>query len=147
MGLHSLAVSLMLSTGPMGRPGRLRLALRLAGLAGRAAGGSVAAPDGGVRDVDLTDAEFRELLRLAEEAGLPGRDPRVEAVVDTSDTSNVLLLRLAHEKGAHVLDLPMMASGYDGPDAPALRRFCGALLSMAGVRDGGVRHVLGGEAR
>jgi hypothetical protein len=146
MPLHSLTVSLMLSTGPIGRPGRLRLALRVAGAVGFPAGGSVVADGAAPRDVDFTDAEFRGLLRLAEDVGILERDPRVEAVADTSDTSNALLIRLAHEAGARAVELPMMCSGYDGPDAAALRRVCAALLAKAEVRDDVLWFYLAGRS-
>lgn len=62
----------------------------------------------------------------------------MEAVVDTSDSAVAVLLDLAHEKGVRRIELGLLSSGYEGPDAAALRAFFAALLALAGVRDPGV---------
>jgi hypothetical protein len=136
VSLRSLSVSLLLSSGPLGRPDRLRLALRCAGVEGLTAGGSVA-DDKGIRPFALSDDDLRLLCRLAEETGVLARDPCVKAVVDTSDHASRILLHIAHEEGSRLVDLGLMSSGYEGADAPALQRFCARLLACAGLRDEG----------
>lgn len=137
MSLRSLSVSLLVSSGPLGLPVHLRVALRGAGIAGLTAGGSIADEDG-IRAFLLEDADLRRLCRLAEDMGILERDPRVEAVVDTSDSAVAVLLDLAHEKGARRIELGLMSSGYEGPDAAAMKAFFAALLGLAGLRDPGL---------
>ena len=137
MSLQSLDVSLLVSSGTLGLPVRLRLALRGAGILGMGAGGSLA-DEKGIRAFPLEEADLRRLCGLAEATGILERDPRVEAVVDTSDGTVRALLDIAHEKGARRIQLDLMSSGYEGPDAAALQDFCAALLACAGVRDEGL---------
>jgi len=145
--LQSLSVSLLYTSGPVQQPPLLRLALSLAGApfpSGTRARGSAAVRERGFADFDLSAGDFDALRRAAEAAGFDRRVPRVEAVVDTSDSAAGLVLRVEHERGAFTLSLGLMCSGYDGPDAPALKAFLSLLLAKAGVRDPSILHDLAG---
>ncbi len=127
MSHGSLNVTLTCAAGRIGTPGRLILALRLAGIAGIATAGTVAERDGGFRDFAPSADDVRALAEMAD-----GLDfARVEARVDTSDTWHEIVL---HVNG-RTLALALMSTGFEGDDAPALRRFFARLLGSAGVRD------------
>jgi len=144
----ALTISLTTAAGPMLQPARQQLSLLASGLLLKNDlkwSGSVTERDRATRDFAATREQFQELGRAAEEAGLLERVPMVEPVVDTSDSFAWVLLHVAHEKGAQTLTLHLMSSGYRGPDAPALQRFFGVLLSLANVVDGSVLHDLAGR--
>jgi hypothetical protein len=137
MSHGTLNVTLTCAAGPVGTAGRLVLALRLAGIAGFATAGTVAERDSGFRDFTPSADDVRALAAMAE-----GLDfARVEARVDTSDTWHEIVL---HVNG-RTLALAIMASGFQGEGADALRRFFARLLASAGVRDESLRVQLTGE--
>ncbi len=136
-----LDVALLHVSGFLMQHRTLNLALRAGCVLfdnGAKGSGTVAEPKRGFVEFALGDLECRELCRAAEEAGLAERVPRVEVVADTSDRFAHVLLVVSHEKGSHTLQLNLMCSGYEGPDAPALQRFFALLFKAAGVRDGSI---------
>ena len=143
-----LTISLTCADGPMFQPARQRLSLYFSGMLVKEelkGSGSVTERGRTPRDFSVRREQFQELGRAAGEAGLLGRLPEVEQVVDTSDRFAWVLLHVAHEKGARTLTLDLLSSGYRGPDAPALQRFFGVLLSLAAVVDGSILHDLAGR--
>jgi hypothetical protein len=139
--LLSLDVALLHVSGFLVQQRSLNLALRAGCVLfdnGAKGSGTVAEPKRGFVEFALADGDCRELCRAAEEAGLAERPPRVKEVADTSDRFAQVLLVVTHEKGSHTLQLNLMCSGYEGPDAPALQRFFALLLKCAGVRDGSI---------
>jgi hypothetical protein len=143
----SLSLSLAVAKGPIGSGGRLELALRLAGIPGKPATGTVAEPSGGFREFALGDSEFKQLCRVVGELEIATREPRVRAVVDTSDGWTEVLLHLAHEAGERTILLRLFVSGFEGEDAVRLHRLFSLLLASAGVRDEGLRVQLTDEVR
>jgi hypothetical protein len=138
-----LTVSLTHADGPLGHPPRLKLSLYLSGLRlndGVQARGTRA----GSQEFPVTAAQFEELCRTAEATGFPIRLPEVEGKNDTSDRWAQVLLFLSLDGAAQTLDLSLLSSGFEGPDAPALRRFFSVLLSVAGVQDESIRFDLVG---
>ena len=142
-GLLSLDITLSHAGGFLMQPRSLNLALRAGCVLfddGAKGSGTVAEPKRGFVEFALGDRDCRELCRAAEVAGLAERPPRVKEIADTSDRCAQVVLVVSHEKGTHTLALNLMCSGYEGPDAPALKRFFALLLKAAGVRD---ENVLG----
>lgn len=135
----SLTVELVYSAGPLPDHGilhaGLRLAVRLIGLAGGPKAGTAAEPGSGFRDFSLSDTDFLDLCRLIGELAWAERPPRVSARADTSDGWARLLLHVSHEGGGRTLALDLQSSGFEGDDAPPLRRFLSILLGAAGLRD------------
>ena len=137
-GLLSLDITLSHVSGFLMQQRSLNLALRAGCVLfdnGAKGSGTVAEPGRGFVDFALGDLDCRELCRAAEEAGLAERAPRVKEIVDTSDRCAQVVLVVSHEKGTRTLSLNLMCSGYEGPDAPALKRFFALLLDAAGVRN------------
>lgn len=77
----------------------------------------------------------------------PPRIPDVKARVDTSDSWWEVLLRMRRDARIGELELSLMASGYEGPDAARLEELFDAVLAAAGVSDRCLGHVLAGERR
>jgi hypothetical protein len=143
-----LRVTLTVAKGPVFHPLRQVFSLYLSGMVykeGLKFSGSVAELEQPFRNFAASEEEFQELCRAAGAAGLTERLPKVDAVVDTSDSSAWVLLHVETEKGARTLSLGLLCSGYEGPDAAALHRFFGVLLSLAKVRDESVRIDLAGR--
>ena len=123
MSARQLTVSLTHADGPVGRPPRLKLSLYLSGLRlndGVQARGTRA----GFPEFSATAAQFGELVRTAEAAGFPGRLPKVDGKNDTSDRWAQVLLYLSIDGKSQTLDLSLLSSGFEGPDAPALNQPC-----------------------
>jgi hypothetical protein len=142
VSLRSLDVALVHVEGGLTGRRSMRLALHASCLlldAGPRGSGSVSEPDRGIAAFALSEADCRALCAAAEEAGLEDRVPRVSEVADTSDRFARVTLVASHEKGSRTLQLDLMHSSYEGPDAAALGRFFGILLRAAGVRDEAVR--------
>ena len=144
MSLHSLTVSLTHASGPIGRVAGHNLSIFLSALRLEAvkAAGSVSLRGRPTTEFSPTPEQIEALCRAAEEAGFADRVPVVEEVIDTSDRWAWVLLHVAHDRGARTLELHLLSSGYEGADAPALRRFFDLLLSVAGVADEAVRRDL-----
>jgi hypothetical protein len=145
---RSLAVTLVVSSGPIGGPPRMDMALTLAGVrfADRLrASGTVVERGSDFVDFVPGDAEFSVLCDLAVKAGFAERTPLVDAVVDTGDYARLLVLHVSHEGGGCTLELSLMSSGFAGPDADALRRFLAALFDCAGTSGGMERRDLRGS--
>jgi len=143
-----LTISLTCADGPVFQPARQRLSVFVSGLLLRNElrfAGGVAERGGSMREFSATREQFETLGRAAADAGLMERVPRVEPVVDTSDHVTWVLLHVAHEKGTQTLTLDLLSSGYQGPDAPVLRRWFAVLLSLAAVEDDAVLHTLTGR--
>jgi hypothetical protein len=87
------------------------------------------------RDVPLAEADAR---RLAELWAANESEPRVEGVVDTSDSSSRVALRVEGERPGG-LDLLLASSGFAGPGVPALRAFFAELFRVLGVRSASAR--------
>lgn len=138
MSLRSVDVALTVVDGDFGGRRSLTLALNAACLLfdpGPRGRGTVADPKRGFVEFPLAEADCLELCRAAGEAGFEERLPDVREVADTSDRCLRATLVVSHEKGTRTLVLNLMHSGYEGPDAPALRRFFSLLLRAAGVAD------------
>lgn len=147
MSLQSLSLTLSLRAGPIGRQPRLIFALTLDGMIGLPqveCGGTVAVADRGFSDFKLTQDQFLRLCGALEETGIETRVPKVDGKMDTSDSSARILMHAALEKGSRTLDVDLLSSSYEGPDAPALRKFMGLLLDAADVTDLSIRHDLCG---
>lgn len=144
----SLTVEVLYSAGPMPDHGllhaHLRAALRVVGIAGGPNAGTAADRDGGFRDFSMSDGAFRELCLLVGELAWAERPPRVTSKTDTSDGWARLLLHVSHESGGRTLALDLQSSGFEGEDAPLLRRFFAVLLGSAGLRDDSARISLTG---
>lgn len=149
-GLLSLNVVLIHTDGELMKRHTMNLALHASCILfvdGARGYGTVAEPERGFVDFELGDRDSRDLCRAAEEAGFADRAPQVQEVADTSDRSAFVSLQVSHEKGSRDLMLNLMCSGYEGPDAPALKRFLALLLKHAGVRDESILGDLTGERR
>jgi hypothetical protein len=108
-----------------------------------AASGAVSeVEDGRVRSIAPAEEAVRSLLALADAAGLTSRKCRVTARVDTSDLWSVNLLRIDLDGKTTTLDLQLMATGFEGPDAVAVRDFFKRLLDLAGILDESTRRDL-----
>ena len=137
-GLQSLDVTLVHADGELVNRRSLNVALHAACVLfkdGAKGAGSVADRDRGFVDFQRGDRECRELCRAAEEAGLAERAPDIKEVADTSDRFAHATLQVSHEYGSQTVRLTLMCSGYEGPDAPALKRFLALLLQAGGVRN------------
>jgi hypothetical protein len=108
------------------------------------ASGTVVERGGDFIDFVRGDAEFSVLCDLAVNAGFAERVPLVDAVVDTGDYARLVVLHVAHEGGSRTLELSLMSSGFEGPDADALHRFLAALFDCAGTSVGMDRRDLRG---
>ena len=143
--LYGLTVTLHLASGAMAvhrrdlRAGGLDFVLwlrgvRIPGLASSVVATVVdrdASPP--LRDVELPVAVLDELATLLADAGGPARAPRVNGRVDTSDGWCELRLALTvnDQPTVHVA-IDAMSSGYEGPDAAALRALCARLVALVG---------------
>lgn len=78
------------------------------------------------------ERDVRELLATLTVAGCPSRSARAEGIVDTSSVYESVLCRVRTADHRWEVDVTMQASGFDGPDAPALRRAFRALFALAG---------------
>ena len=147
MSLQSFSLTLTHRSGPVGRRPRLTLALTVDGVVGLPqfeCGGSVAIGPRALSEFKLSPEQFQRLGAALEATGIETRVPKVDGRIDTSDTAARLLLHVALDKGSRTLDVDLLSSGYEGPDAPALRKFLGLLLDAAGVTDAGIRRDLTG---
>jgi len=145
---RTLTVSLTYGDGPIGRPPRLKLSLYFSGTGlgdAAQAGGTLARDGAGFLEFSLGAAPFGELCRAAEEAGFPGRAPKVEGKNDTSDRWAHAILTVSLDGRAQMLDLSLLSSGFGGADAPALHCFFGLLLAAAGIRDESILFDLAGS--
>jgi hypothetical protein len=105
----------------------------------------VAVPD--IRDFEIGETDFIRLVRCLNETGLPERDPDIAASVDTSNVSQDLLLDVMSGLIApkrRTFHFGWWASGFEGKDAPAVRRFLRELLSLAGCDLERFRDLTGG---
>ena len=84
-----------------------------------------------VRQLAPSEEVLREFVGVA--AAL--KNPKIEARVDTSDCMSNNFLRIDLNGKQCIIDLPLMLTGFDGPDAPAVRRFFAKLLEIAGIKD------------
>lgn len=135
--------------GPVGRPPSLQLAAWLAWggpdrpwaltLVERRDDGALAAREDAVAAKDV------DTLRAAlDAAGLGQRPVRVQETIDTSDTAGQVRIRALRESWSELV-IPMLSSGFEGEDAPALRDFLRRLLDVAAVRSADVRWATLGE--
>lgn len=148
MSLRSFSLTLTHRGGPVGKRPRLLLALTLegvVGLPGFECGGSVAVGDRALSEFKLGAEPFQRLCAALEQTGIESRVPKVDGKIDTSDRAARLLLHVATEKGSRTLDVDLLSSGYEGPDAPALQKVMGLLLDAAGVKDPSIRFDLCGS--
>jgi hypothetical protein len=147
VSLRSLTLTLTHASGPIGRRPVLNLTLTFSGAEGlpQFEAGLSVLDARGARQVPLRQEQFDALVRALEATGIEQRVPKVDGKIDTSDSSARLLMHVAHEKGSRLLDVDLLSSGYEGPDAPALQKFLGLLLDAAGVRDASIRHDLAGD--
>ncbi len=143
--LYGLTLTLHVSSGPMQvhrsdlRAGALDFVLWLRGVRLPSLTPSVvatvldrdASPQ--LRDVDLPVAVLDELGALLRAAGVPARAPRLKGRIDTSDVWTELRLAVTwnDQTTLHVA-VDAMSSGYDGPDAAALRALCARLVALVG---------------
>ncbi|HEX7902141.1 MAG TPA: hypothetical protein VF950_30560 [Planctomycetota bacterium] len=72
-------------------------------------------------------------------------DARVSEVVDTSDTAGQVRIRAEGPDFRREILIPMLSSGFQGPDAEALRDFLRRLLAAAGVASTDTRWATLGE--
>lgn len=98
------------------------------------------------RDLVLVPQALQELGKLLEEAGLPTRPVRAQGEIDTSDCSTSVRLWVDDGTRQGAVDLHLLASGYEGADAPALKSFFARLLEMLGVRSEGMWSALADRA-
>jgi hypothetical protein len=147
VSLRSLTLTLTHASGPIGRRPVLNLSITLGGVEGlpQFEAGLSVLDARGARQVPLREEPFGALVRALEATGIEQRVPKVDGKIDTSDSSARLLMHVAHEKGSRLLDVDLLSSGYEGPDAPALRKFLGLLLDAAGVSDPSIRNDLAGD--
>jgi hypothetical protein len=83
-----------------------------------------------VRKTTFDDA--RGVIAQLKALGIPGRTPKAEGVVDTSDGWTTLSFRVKAEKDAMAFDIGMQSSGFDGADAEQLRVLFRDLFALAG---------------
>jgi hypothetical protein len=83
-----------------------------------------------VRKTTFDDA--RGVIARLKALGIPGRTPKAEGVVDTSDGWTNLSFRVKAEKDAMAFDIGMQSSGFDGADAEKLRVLFRELFALAG---------------
>jgi hypothetical protein len=83
--------------------------------------------------IAVSHLEIERLLTGLRELQFPGRRPRVEAVVDTSDvwTNASLHIRELEREGS--FHLCLAGSGYEGDDAERLERVLLAILTAAHI--------------
>ncbi|MFT4514891.1 MAG: hypothetical protein ACI91B_003604, partial [Planctomycetota bacterium] len=74
--------------------------------------------------------------------GMPVRTPEVSPAFDTSDSWTNLLLWVKKDEQSISFEIGMQCSGFEGPDAEALRRLLHTLCSLCGYQ-GFDRSVLG----
>ena len=142
-----LSLNVEVVRGPVGRAGELRLAVWLAWdppdgrwrltVVERRGDGTLAAREGSVA------GESMEALETGlQAAGFGSRPVRVSEVVDSSDTAGSVRIRaLFPTPPAAELVIPMLSSGFEGPDAEAVRDFLRRLLTAAGVDSEEVRYA------
>lgn len=145
--LYALSLSVQVSSGPLlshrdgFSAGSLDRVIWLRGvrLPGVVAGLSATVVDREtslpLRDLELSVAAMDDLGALIRALGLPARVPAVKGRVDTSDGWTDLCLTLTwNEQPPVQFTVHAMSSGYEGPDAMALRALLAALSSLVGVR-------------
>lgn len=66
--------------------------------------------------------------------GMPARSPDVSQVFDTSDCWTNLLLQVKKDEQAVSFEVGMQCSGFEGPDADALRRLLHTLCALCGYQ-------------
>ena len=87
------------------------------------------------------------ILSCQEALGFPPKTPDVKERVDTSDSWWEVLLRIRRDAQMGELDLSLMASGYEGPDAARLEELFDAVLVAAGISEPCLGHALAGGRR
>lgn len=79
-----------------------------------------------------TERDVRALLAALTDAGCPSRTARAEGIVDTSMAYESVLCRIKTADHRWEVELTMQSSGFDGPDAPALKSAFRSLFALAG---------------
>lgn len=133
--------------GPIGRAPLLQLAVWLSwdgadapwtlAVLERGDDGGLAAREGTV-PLDVVDG----LRASLEQAG----DARVSEIVDTSDTAGHVQIRVEGSDIRREIRIPLLSSGFEGPDAEPLRDFLRRLLAAAGVESSEIRWATLGES-
>jgi hypothetical protein len=80
---------------------------------------------------DVGQVELRSLLDGAVALGLPAREPALEGIVDTSDTSFDTTLTGAIDRRGFYVNLHRQCSGYRGRDAGAFAQLMRLILGVA----------------
>ncbi len=145
MSLDGFSLTLTHRRGPVGKRPRLVLVLTLEGVLGFPqidCGGNVAVGIGGIAEFRVTGDQFGLLCQALEKTGVETRVPKVDGKMDTSDTAARLIMHVAFFRVSRTLDVDLLSSGYEGPDAPALQKFLGLVLDAAGVNDPSIRFDL-----
>ena len=96
-------------------------------------------PDGGLaaRETDLPTSEVVPLVEALAELGFPAAKPRIDECFDTSDVWEHAVLRAMLNDDSDTLVLSLCASGFEGRDAPALRRVFRRILERRRTTGGG----------
>jgi hypothetical protein len=97
---------------------------------------------GRIRQVSLNTAQVNELLGRLRQLGFPKQVPRVRGIADTSDVGSHIQLVVDLDGQRSILDLQLMASGYDGADARLLRDLFERLLIIFELDNEYLRHRL-----
>jgi len=86
--------------------------------------------------------EIEHLLQSLRELQFPGRAPRVEGVVDSSDGWTNISLHVRDFEREGSFTLGMASSGYQGEDAERLERVLNGILTAAGLDPQEFQYVL-----
>jgi hypothetical protein len=79
-----------------------------------------------------TRDESRAILDRLDRLGLPDRRPTVTGAFDTSDTWAHLHLAVRLWDKTAVVEVPCQSTGFEGPDADALRELVREVFALAG---------------
>lgn len=98
------------------------------------------------REKDIEAEQVDGLVKSLRHLGFPDRSPRVEETFDTSDVWEHVVFRVTLNDATAEVDLALLASGFEGEDAEALRDVFRNLLDAAGLRGHADWYNLTGES-
>ena len=84
----------------------------------------------------VSEAEAVTLICMLSGLGIPARGPRIECVVDTSDTLYTSSVRITVEQQQQTFNVESQCNGFSGEDASGLREVFQRILRLAGHAHG-----------
>ena len=82
----------------------------------------------------VSEPEAVTLICMLGGLGIPDRSPRIESIVDSSDTLHTCMVRIVVEQQVQTFTVQSQCSGFRGEDALGLRDVFQRILGLAGYQ-------------